>query len=96
MTPSDLVFQVYPTSEITQIQSNRVNTLLTNGLFLFGVLGLFLIAKEIWPKKPSQGIVIQTNFTEATQYPEPKQPLPSPPQQNLSKKLNDKQVQKKH
>lgn len=85
---NDLVFHVYPTNQLTQIETNRINTLLTNALFLFGVLGLFLIAKEVWPKEtkePSPTIVIQTDFVNETK---------SNSEQNLESNKPDQQQQK--
>jgi len=54
MTIEDLVLNVYPKEQLTQVQTNKVTTELTIAVFIFAFFGVFSIASDIWHIEENQ------------------------------------------
>jgi hypothetical protein len=89
----EVVIHVYPEEQLVQIEVNRVNTLLSIGLFVFGAFGVGTIAKDMWTEVPKQnkplGITIEQSKATQQQYSESEEPLqsqqPQPPRKKPKK-----------
>lgn len=93
---NEVVIHVYPKEQLTQIETNRVNTLLTTSLFFISVAGLFLIAKEVYPKESTPTIIIQTTISDESKLNPEQNPKEAKPPQSPESQIQGKKGKQRY